>query len=377
MKPTARETPRIMIVDDTPQNLDLLETMLIKQGCEVFALPDGEMALQAAVRNPPHLILLDILMPGLDGYEVCTRLKADPQLKHIPVVFLSALNEPWDKVRAFQVGGVDYISKPFQLEEVAARVHSHLELSSQRRELQGNYERLRELERLRDGLVHMLVHDLRSPLTGIRMGLESARGLLPPGDPTLASMVGAALASANSMTEMITQLLDVSRLEAGQMPLHRTAGDLVALARSAQDLLRTQAETRRLRLTPAEAIIANYDPNLLRRVLNNLLGNALKFTLPNGEVSLGISREAGQVRVTVADNGPGIPPAFHQKIFTLFGQVESRKSGVGTGLGLAFCKLAVEAHGGRIGVESVPGQGSTFWFTLPLDPARPGNVGSP
>lgn len=272
---------------------------------------------------------------------------------------------------------MDYISKPFQLEEVAARVHSHLELSSQRRELQGNYERLRELERLRDGLVHMLVHDLRSPLTGIRMGLESARGLLPPGDPTLASMVGAALASANSMTEMITQLLDVSRLEAGQMPLHRTAGDLVALARSAQDLLRTQAETRRLRLTPAEAIIANYDPNLLRRVLNNLLGNALKFTLPNGEVSLGISREAGQVRVTVADNGPGIPPAFHQKIFTLFGQVESRKSGVGTGLGLAFCKLAVEAHGGRIGVESVPGQGSTFWFTLPLDPARPGNVGSP
>ena len=360
-----------MIVDDTPQNLELLEAMLSEQGYKVFALPDGEMALQAALREQPHLILLDILMPGLDGYEVCTRLKADPQLQEIPVIFLSALNEPLDKVRAFRAGGVDYIPKPFQLEEVAARVRNHVELSRQRRELQASYERLREAEHLRDGLVHMLVHDLRSPLTGIRMVLESAPHLLPPGHAELAELLGIMQTSADAMSEMITQLLDISRLEAGQMPLRRTSGDLVALARSVQDSLSAQAETRRLRVTAAEAIVADYDEALLRRVLGNLLGNALKFTQFDGEVSLDIRREAGQVRVTVADNGPGILPEFHQKIFTKFGQVESRKSGLGTGLGLAFCKLAVEAHGGTIGVESVPGQGSRFWFTLPAEPAMP------
>ncbi len=371
MNPVTSETSRIMIVDDTPQNLELLEAMLSEQGYKVFALPDGEMALQAALREQPHLILLDILMPGLDGYEVCTRLKADPQLQEIPVIFLSALNEPLDKVRAFRAGGVDYIPKPFQLEEVAARVRNHVELSRQRRELQASYERLREAEHLRDGLVHMLVHDLRSPLTGIRMVLESAPHLLPPGHAELAELLGIMQTSADAMSEMITQLLDISRLEAGQMPLRRTSGDLVALARSVQDSLSAQAETRRLRVTAAEAIVADYDEALLRRVLGNLLGNALKFTQFDGEVSLDIRREAGQVRVTVADNGPGILPEFHQKIFTKFGQVESRKSGLGTGLGLAFCKLAVEAHGGTIGVESVPGQGSRFWFTLPAEPAMP------
>ena len=147
-----QEAPRIMIVDDAPQNLQLLETMLLARGYQVFALPNGEMALKAAARKRPEMILLDILMPGIDGYEVCRRLKADPNLQDIPVLFLSALNEPWDKVRAFHVGGVDYITKPFQIDEIEARVRTHLELRRQKRELQANYERLRELEELREAL---------------------------------------------------------------------------------------------------------------------------------------------------------------------------------------------------------------------------------
>ena len=360
------ETPRIMIVDDTPQNLELLEAMLGEQGYEVFALPDGKMALQAAVRDQPHLILLDILMPGMDGYEVCTRLKADPRLKEIPVIFLSALNEPWDKVRAFRVGGVDYIPKPFQLEEVAARVRTHVEMSRQQRALQASYEKLREAEDLRDSLVHMVVHDLRSPLASIRMVLGSLPGFLPPGDAGLAGMISAAEFSAISMSEMVTQLLDISRFEAGQMPLSRSAGDLAVQVRSAMETLGAQVEQRRLRFAPAETVVAHYDAGIILRVLGNLLGNAVKFTRRDGEISVELAREAGQARVTVADNGSGILPEFHQKIFTKFGQVESRKRGLGTGLGLAFCKLAVEAHGGEIGIESVPGQGSRFWFTLPL-----------
>jgi len=355
-----------MIVDDVPQNMALLEAMLRETGCEVFTLPDGEMALQAAVRDQPDLILLDILMPGLDGYEVCARLKADPRLKDIPVLFISALNEPWDKTRAFRVGGVDYIPKPFQLEEVEVRVRNHLELSRQRRELRASYERLRELEHLRDSLVHMLVHDLRSPLTSIVMALQYIQSVVTPGDPDLTKVLGAAEAGAKAMSTMVTQLLDISRLEAGQMPIERISGDLVALAREVQESFRAQAGNRRLRITSTETIVASYDTGILRRVLGNLLSNALKFTPSDGEVSLALCREAGQVRVTITDNGPGIPPEFLQRIFTKFAQAESRQKGVGTGLGLAFCKLAVEAHAGQIGVENVPGQGSRFWFTLPV-----------
>jgi CheY-like chemotaxis protein len=175
-----------MIVDDAPQNLQLLETMLESQGCQVFAMPSGEMALKALARDQPHLILLDVLMPGLDGYEVCARLKADPQFKEIPVLFLSALSEPGNKVRAFQAGGVDYITKPFQLAEVEARVRCQLELLQQRRQLQASHRRLQELERLRDGLFHMVVHDMRSPLTTFSMALNLLGQILPKSDSEVA-----------------------------------------------------------------------------------------------------------------------------------------------------------------------------------------------
>ena len=143
-------TPRVMIVDDTPQNLQLLEAMLRDQGYRVFAMPSGEMAIKAAAMDQPDIILLDILMPGgMDGYEVCTRLKADPNLRDIPVLFLSALSDLWDKARAFQVGGVDYITKPFQLEDVEARVRAHLRLRQLQRELANHNARLESRRRYR------------------------------------------------------------------------------------------------------------------------------------------------------------------------------------------------------------------------------------
>lgn len=366
MNPTATPLSRVMIVDDTPLNLQLLETMLRGQGYEVFALPDGEMALTAAGRDRPDLILLDILMPKMDGYEVCTRLKADPALKDIPVIFISALSETWDKARAFRVGGVDYIPKPFQLEEVEARVRSHLQLSRQRKELQLSYERLRELERLRDGLVHMLVHDMRAPLGAIRMTLDLVYESLAETNVDLAQLVEVARGSSASLTEMVSQLLDISRFEAGQMPMDRQPGDLVALARATRASLAALAGARELRLTGVPNLPAVFDAGLLARVLTNLVSNALKFTHDGGAVVTQIECVDGQARLAVTDHGPGIPPEFHERIFQKFGQVGTRSGRVGTGLGLTFCKLAVEAHGGRIGVESQVGQGSTFWFTVPL-----------
>ncbi len=371
MNTALNERPRIMIVDDAPQNLQLLETMLENQGCQVFAMPSGEMALKALARDQPHLILLDVLMPGLNGYEVCARLKADPQFKEIPVLFLSALSDSGDKVRAFQAGGVDYIAKPFQLAEVEARVRCQLELLQQRRQLQASHRRLQELERLRDGLFHMVVHDMRSPLTTFSMALDLLGQILPKRDSELAECLETAQRSARRLSWMVRELLDISRLENNQMPLDKKPGDLVTAAWEVRDAYAGIKEQRQLRVEATGPGGAVFDPSLIQRVLTNLVDNAFKFIEEDGWVKILIREEAGHFRVSVMDNGPGIPPEFHGKIFEKFGQVENRHRRLGAGLGLAFCKLAVEAHGGRIGVESEVGHGSTFWFTIPVAEPEP------
>jgi signal transduction histidine kinase len=360
--------PRVLIVDDTPQNLELLEAFLRGQGYRVFALPDGEMALKAVAGNPPDLILLDIIMPRIDGYEVCRRLKADPALREIPILFLSALGEPGDKVRAFEAGGVDYITKPFHLEEVRARVGTHLALSQQRREIQASYERLRELERLRDSLTHMIVHDIRTPLTVISLNLELLRSLLPPGQAGQGEILAETQRQTRQVTDLLSQMLDVSRLEAGRMPLNRSHADLVAQANAAIRSLGSLAGNRRLRVSSPGPVILRYDNELIGRVLSNLLVNAFKFSPDDAEVTITVDKDNNGARMAIADNGCGIPAELHNRIFEKFSQVAGSKPSAGTGLGLTFCRLAVEAHGGRIGVSSEPGRGSTFWFTLPAAP---------
>ena len=207
----------ILVVDDTLANLQLLAGLLKDRGYRVRVAPSGTLALQAVHAEPPDLILLDINMPELNGYEVCERLKADPQLAEIPVLFISALNETLDKVKAFGVGGVDYITKPFQFEEVEARVATHLELRRQKRELKESNERLRELERLRDNLVHMIVHDMRSPLMVISGHLELMA--MEPLPAQAAQCAKKALAATRTLIEMVSSMLDVSKMEAGQMQL--------------------------------------------------------------------------------------------------------------------------------------------------------------
>lgn len=360
------ESPNILVVDDTPANLHLLSGMLKDRGCKVRPVSSGQEALQAAQRIPPDLILLDINMPEMNGYEVCRHLKADPKLRDIPVLFISALSDTADKVRAFGAGGVDYVIKPFQFAEVDARVQTHLELRRQKRALQESYERLKELERLRDSLTHMIVHDMRSPLTTILTSLELLKAVMPAQPPELARVFQAARGSTAMLTEMVTQLLDISRLEAGRMPLHKTQCDLAKTAQEVIHSLAASAAGRHLRLSAPDPVIALCDADILRRIISNLVGNALKFSPKEGEIDISIAREQAAVRVAVKDNGSGVPPEYHQKIFEKFGQAESKEKKLGTGLGLTFCKLAVEAHGGRIGLDSQVGQGSTFWFTLPL-----------
>ncbi len=373
---TSREdVPNVIVVDDTPANLQLLTGMLKERGYKVRPVPSGKLALQAAKNDPPDLILLDIMMPEMDGYEVCERLKADEKLREISVIFISALNETMDKVKAFGVGGVDYVTKPFQFEEVGARVSTHLELQRQRRKLKENYEQLRRLEELRDNLVHMIVHDLRNPLTGISGFLDLALALEKE---TLTEdgleYLQTAKRSTKAVIDMVSAVLDVSKMEAGEMKLHLVECDLVRIAADLMSGMESLKEAREMSLdAPPVPVTVVVDKDLIFRVIQNLLGNALKFTPSDGWIRLGIEPDENRVCVRVRDNGPGIPAEYQERIFEKFGQVEARanRQKHSTGLGLTFCKLAVEAHGGSVGVESEVDKGSTFWFVLPKDgPAR-------
>ncbi len=365
-----QSAPSILVVDDTAANLHLLAGMLKELGYKVRSVSDGKFALQTAKHDPPDLILLDVIMPEMNGYEVCERLKTDERLAEIPVIFISALNETMDKVKAFQVGGVDYITKPFQLREVQARVATHLELHRQRRLLQESYEQLRKLEELRDGLVHMVVHDMRTPLTSIKgflQMLSTVEGETMSDDGR--EFVAIASEATENLIDMISSLLDVSKMEAGEMTLDLGECDLAEIIRGVMDKAESLRENRELTFEPPkEPIIIQADSGLLARIVQNLLGNALKFTPDRGTIQVGLERTQDAVRVYVQDSGPGIPSESLERIFEKFGQVtqgQSQRRQYSTGLGLTFCKLAVEAHGGSIGVDSEVGKGSTFWFTLP------------
>jgi two-component system sensor histidine kinase/response regulator len=376
MNSSKAPTSRIMIVDDTPENLQLLETFLRDLDYQVFALPNGEMALRAAAKEKPDLILLDILMPGLDGYEVCRRLKADPHLADIPVIFLSALDEAWDKVRAFQVGGVDYLAKPIQMEEMRARITTHLQLSRQRNELSVHLEKLRELERLREDLTHMIIHDLRSPLAVVELNLELVKSLLVSQDGEILEPLDDAVSHARRLAEMISQLLDVGRLENGRMPLGFADCDLVDLVQAVKKSVAGLGGGRPVNLVQSGATIIRIDADLIGRVLGNLVLNAYKYTPEGASIELRLDGGEDEIRVSIADRGNGIPAELREAIFEKFGQASRRAGRPGFGVGLAFCRLAVEAHGGRIGVDSQVGKGSTFWFTLPRHAADLPNLSS-
>jgi len=353
----------ILVVDDEPTTLLSMRAFLQGQGYRVLTAASGQEALLLCAQEPPDLVMLDINMPGMNGIEVCRRLKSDPGLVSIPVIFVSALMETTYRIQAFQVGGVDYLTKPLYLKEVEARVKVHMELLRQRRELLAGQEALKRLEDLRDSFTHMIAHDMRSSLTAISTSLELALespDKIPPRRP-----LERALRVSRNLAGMVTQMLDVSRLESGQMPLNLQVCELEQLVRAALETLPPLPAHQRIEFTPPPSLRALCDPVLTTRVLANLLGNALKFIPDPGLVGIHFELEKTEVWIAISDNGPGIPQEEQELIFDKFGQASGGSKRGGSGLGLAFCKLAVEAQHGRIGVASAPGRGSTFWFALP------------
>lgn len=368
---TALENPRadasVLVVDDIQANLRLLIDFLRSEDYTVRLAPSGALALKAVAHQAPDLILLDIDMPDMDGYEVCRRLKAQETSREIPVIFVSALNETMDKVKAFEVGGVDYVTKPFQFDEVKARVETHLKLRRAQTTLRENIKNLRRLEELRDNLVHMIVHDMRAPLMALITNLEFLKQDLDGHEDQSIEDINSALAGGRRLNRMADDLLAVSRLEARQMPLERVECDLAQVVRDAIQNVKVLESGCEIVLEAPWPVPVVVDENVVSRIVENLVSNGLKNTPADRPLRVSVSEQAQDARVAFRDEGAGIPLEFREEIFEKFGTVLTRKNQKhhSVGLGLAFCKLAVQAHGGRIGLDSEEGKGSTFWFTLP------------
>ena len=373
----------LLIVDDNEANCDVLRRRLVKQGYSTESAESGAAALAVLRARAFDLVLLDIMMPDMDGYEVLRQIKADSQLHHVPVIMISAIDEMNSVVRCIEMGAEDYLPKPFDPTLLRARIGAcldkkrghdrELRLFSQLRQ---NYERLQELEKMRDDLTHMIVHDLRTPLSSLLAGLQTMP-MIAPLAPSQEECYDIALRGGFSLLALINDLLDISKLEAGALELEVAPLNIAQLADESWKQVASSANHRQITLQRAfEAALppASGDADKLRRTLTNLLSNAIKFSDVGGAITIGARAHEGELWVSVRDEGEGIPPEAFERIFEKFGQVENRKAGrqMSTGLGLAFCKMVVQAHGGRIEVQSTLGQGSTFGFSLPLDGAQIG-----
>lgn len=362
---------RVLVIDDEADIVESLQVMLRKRGFEALCAADGASGLLLAQREKPDLILCDVMMPAMNGFEVCRQLKASSETNAIPVLLLTALNQMDDKIKGLDAGADDFITKPFNDSELRARVTAFLRSKQLHDELDASYRRLQELEQMRDALTGMIVHDLKAPLTAITGGLGIfidylGKESLVPAD--IQKLVRNAFSSSKRLVGLIQDILDVSRMEQSQLPLKKSPTDLKAMVEQAVQMLSPAADNAKVALAmalPAGDVHATVDGSLIERVLVNLISNSLKFTPPGGKIAVSLT-PAPDLRICVSDTGIGVPKEHLEKIFDKFFQSSGHEvSRKGQGLGLAFCRMAVESHGGKIWVESEQGKGSRFFVTLP------------
>ena len=360
--------PSVLIVDDLPNNVRLLSIMLTEKGYQVRKAINGQMALNTVRSLIPDLILLDINMPDLNGYQVCEQLKADEKTREIPVIFISALDDVFDKVKAFQVGGVDYISKPFQGEEVMARIENQLTICRQKKQLQNEIKERQKTEETLEIYLHAVSHDLRNPVIGMLMILnnliKNSQGETKEVSRKILQQM------ANSCDRQLT-LID-SLVETRQNDLWGVSLELKPL--SLYEIGQQIGQEWELRLKENQAtLINNFSPDLplvnadahhLWRVFENLLANALKHNPQGIIITFSARLEGNYLRCSIADNGVGISETQRKQLFDRY-QRGNNNNQISLGLGLYLCRQIIHAHGGEIGIMNNDEKGSQFWFTLP------------
>jgi two-component system sensor histidine kinase/response regulator len=379
----ATDNSLILVVDDVSKNLQVVGTLLRKENYRVVPATSGAQALERVRAELPDLILLDLMMPEMDGLEVCSKLKADPLTQRVPIIFLTASNEMEHLVKGFEAGAVDYITKPFNPPELLARVRTHLELKHAR-------ERLREMNEEKNEFMGIAAHDLRNPLGAITGYAEMVREELA----SLPSSSGEAFArsireatdcterirqASQRMAEMVQNLLDANRIERGELKLKLAPTELIALAKGVIQNQRPRAIAKQQQLilrSAHEAISAVIDADVMVQILENLVSNAVKYSPPGKDIIVHLKLADGTVHLEVQDQGPGLSAEDQKKLFGKFARLSAKPTGGehSTGLGLSIVKKMVEAMHGKVWCESEPGNGATFIVSLETVSSSSSNV---
>ncbi len=366
--PTISPSPEslILVVDDVQHNIQVVGTMLREAGYSIMPATSGAAALQRVQKKVPDLILLDLMMPEMDGLEVCRRLKADPATQPIPIIFLTASNEMSHLVQGLEAGAVYYVTKPFNPPELLARVRTHLELKHARDTIVRCGQELRWLNEEKNEFMGIAAHDLRNPLSAIKgyaeMVMEDAQDL---SNRELEENGRRIQDTAARMVEMVQNLLDANRIERGEMRLDILPNDLRPLLQSVIETQRARATAKQQTIlleVPATPAMSRVDANIMLQVLENLVSNAVKYSPPGKNIFVRLVHSADSVRCEVQDEGPGLSAEDQKKLFGKFARLSAKPTGGehSTGLGLSIVKKMVEAMNGRVWCESELGKGATF-----------------
>jgi signal transduction histidine kinase len=368
--------PVILVVDDTEDNLDLLEFALKRKPVRMVRATSGKECLAIAEEKKPDIILLDIQMPEMDGFETIKRLRANPATAKIPVIFLTAQRKDADSIATgLALGAEQYLTKPIDTDELLVRTKMLIELKRAQA----------ELERTKSDFMAMLVHDLRSPLIGIKSVIELLQdsGKGSPLNDDHFELLNSAHASSKKLLELISDFLDLSKYETGTTSFDRKKvpiGHFIEPVLRQMEIQFKQRNVKLVKNVPDDLPNVFVDASKTEQVVMNLLSNALKFTKSGGVITVGASphneeaviagltKTKRYVRVSITDNGVGIAPEELPLLFERYRQTSSSKivKQKGTGLGLVICKHIVEGQGGRVSAESEPGKHTTFSFTLPV-----------
>lgn len=357
----------VLIVDDQQVNLKIMASLLKPTGCRLLTAEDGRQALAIVENDPPDLILLDIMMPEIDGFEVCRRLKQSAQWRVIPIIMVTALDQTEDYVRGLESGADDFMTKPINPNVLLARIKSYIHL----KRLSDENARLDSLKR---DLTRMIIHDLSNPITGIMGQLQ-----LLTSDESLPDKLKQQLSdltnAARYVVKLILNMRSIDKLESGTLALRAENLHPGQLARQTIDILRPFWEDKQLTILTqgTEELVCFWDRDLMTRVMQNLLDNAISFSPKASTIQFSWGWEGGTAWMSIANHGPTIPADEQARVFDKFTQLElpALRTHRGSGLGLAFCRLAVEAHQGVIHFSSpAPGweDGALFRFELPVKP---------
>ncbi len=372
----------VVLIEDDALNARIIRKILEQEGHTVSWFESGELFFAESGGLACDLILLDVVLPGIDGFEVCRRLKESNENAEIPVIFITARHEPDDVVTGFEAGGADYIPKPFRPRETLARVRTHLQLRALHASQAKMISELDAAVHSRNRLLGVTAHDLRNPMISIQgfaeMLRDEAAGKVNGDQKEMASCIASA---ATSMLELINDMLDLSAIETGELKLSIRENDLGKLMNRASFLYRSQAERKGIQIDlngSSEPVIAAFDEGRIRQVAENLIGNAIKFSPPNTKVAVDWGVRDGGIAFSVSDEGPGIPEAERGRLFRDYGKTSVLPTGgeASTGLGLAICRKIVDAHGGAIQVNNLPAKGCRFEVAIPApDLGRKGEEG--